>query len=87
MITNRAKVPKKTSFRFARVPNFKWAGSYYTAVLVTYPDKSQEYTRQVKVTVKRQKDKGTSSRKRSTPSRLGLTCLLSKQLTRIRAGK
>ncbi|MCD5448069.1 hypothetical protein LOB72_04765 [Lactobacillus delbrueckii subsp. lactis] len=50
-------MPKKTSFRFARVPNFKWAGSYYTAVLVTYPDKSQEYTRQVKVTVKRQKDK------------------------------
>ncbi|WP_100068923.1 Rib/alpha-like domain-containing protein [Lactobacillus delbrueckii] len=102
-MTNRAKLPKKTSFRFARVPNFKRAGSYYTAVLVTYPDKSQEYTRQVKVTVKRQKDKGktvaygakltaksliknakalpkkgTSSRKRSTPSRLGLTCLLSK---------
>lgn len=93
------------------MPNFKRAGSYYTAVLVTYPDKSQEYTRQVKVTVKRQKDKskyqpkvkgktvaygakltaksliknakalpkkGTSSRKRSTPSGLGLTCLLSK---------
>ena len=81
------------------MPNFKRAGSYYTAVLVTYPDKSQEYTRQVKVTVKRQTDKsktvaygakltaksliknakkGTSSRKRSTPSRLGLTCLLSK---------
>lgn len=39
------------------MPNFKRAGSYYTAVLVTYPDKSQEYTRQVKVTVKRQKDK------------------------------
>ncbi|EOD02051.1 hypothetical protein IV58_GL000487 [Lactobacillus delbrueckii subsp. jakobsenii ZN7a-9 = DSM 26046] len=33
-------MPKKTSFRFARVPNFKWAGSYYTAFLVTYPDKS-----------------------------------------------
>lgn len=57
LVTNRAKLPKKTSFRFARVPNFKRAGSYYTAVLVTYPDKSQEYTRQVKVTVKRQKDK------------------------------
>ncbi|EGD28068.1 hypothetical protein HMPREF5505_0261, partial [Lactobacillus delbrueckii subsp. lactis DSM 20072] len=40
------------------MPNFKRAGSYYAAVLVTYPDKSQEYTRQVKVTVKRQKDKG-----------------------------
>lgn len=57
LVTNRSKLPKKTSFRFARVPNFKRAGSYYTAVLVTYPDKSQEYTRQVKVTVKRQKDK------------------------------
>ncbi|WP_270447821.1 Rib/alpha-like domain-containing protein [Lactobacillus delbrueckii] len=57
LVTNRAKLPKKTSFRFARVPNFKRAVSYYTAVLVTYPDKSQEYTRQVKVTVKRQKDK------------------------------
>lgn len=57
LVTNRAKLPKKTSFRFARVPNFKRAGSCYTAVLVTYPDKSQEYTRQVKVTVKRQKDK------------------------------
>lgn len=111
LITSRAKLPKKTSFRFARVPNFKRAGSCYTAALVTYPDKSQEYTRQVKVTVKRQKDKskyqpkvkgktvaygakltaksliknakalpkkGTSSRKRSTPSGLGLTCLLSK---------
>lgn len=57
LVTNRAKLPKKTSFRFVRVPNFKRAGSYYTAVLVTYPDKSQEYTRQVKVVVKRQKDK------------------------------
>ncbi|MCD5486323.1 hypothetical protein LOB65_04475 [Lactobacillus delbrueckii subsp. lactis] len=34
-------MPKKTSFRFARVPNFKRAGSYYAAVLVTYPDKSR----------------------------------------------
>ncbi|MDF4030351.1 Rib/alpha-like domain-containing protein [Lactobacillus delbrueckii] len=42
-------MPKKTSFRVARVPNFKRAGSYYTSVLVTYPDKSQEYTRQVNV--------------------------------------
>lgn len=57
LVTNRAKLPKKTSFRFARVPNFKRAGNYYTAVLVTYPDKSREYTRQVKVTVKRQLDK------------------------------
>lgn len=57
LVTNRTKLPKKTSFRFARVPNFKRAGNYYTAVLVTYPDKSQEYTRQVKVTVKRQTDK------------------------------
>ncbi|MFV4964888.1 Rib/alpha-like domain-containing protein [Lactobacillus delbrueckii subsp. allosunkii] len=40
MITNRAKLPKKTSFCFARVPNFKWAGSYKTQIKVTYPDKS-----------------------------------------------
>ncbi|MCH4218786.1 MAG: hypothetical protein LKF65_00780 [Lactobacillus delbrueckii] len=33
-------MPKKTSFRFARVPNFKWAGSYKTQIKVTYPDKS-----------------------------------------------
>ncbi|WP_270849918.1 hypothetical protein [Lactobacillus delbrueckii] len=33
-------MPKKTSFRFARVPNFKWAGSCKTQIKVTYPDKS-----------------------------------------------
>ncbi|WP_201331514.1 Rib/alpha-like domain-containing protein, partial [Lactobacillus nasalidis] len=57
LVTNRSSLPKKTSFRFARVPNFKRAGSYYTSIQVTYPDKSRKYTRLVKITVKRQPDK------------------------------
>ena len=56
LVTNKKQLPKKTSYRFTAIPNFKKAGTYWTRVKVTYPDKSKEESAWVKVVVLRQKD-------------------------------
>lgn len=59
VITNASKLPAKTKYAFSPAPNLKKAGTYTVKVIVTYPDKSKDTVKNVKVTVTAVKKKSS----------------------------
>lgn len=51
IITNASKLPAKTKYAFSPKPNLKKAGTYTVSVIVTYPDKSKDKVKNVKIKV------------------------------------
>lgn len=51
VITNASKLPAKTKYAFSPKPNLKKAGTYTVSVIVTYPDKSKDKVKNVKIKV------------------------------------
>lgn len=51
VITNASKLPAKTKYSFSPKPNLKKAGTYTVSVIVTYPDKSKDKVKNVKIKV------------------------------------
>ena len=53
VVTNAAALPAGSKFAFTKKVNYKKAGTYKTAVKVTYPDKSSEKTKTITVKVQK----------------------------------
>lgn len=51
IITNASKLPAKAKYAFSPKPNLKKAGTYTVSVIVTYPDKSKDKVKNVKIKV------------------------------------
>lgn len=51
VITNASKLPAKTTYVFSPNPNLKKTGTYIVSVIVTYPDKSKDKVKNVKIKV------------------------------------
>ncbi|MDA3768630.1 Rib/alpha-like domain-containing protein [Lactobacillus delbrueckii] len=51
VITNASKLPAKTKYAFSPKPSLKKAGTYIVSVIVTYPDKSKDKVKNVKIKV------------------------------------
>lgn len=51
VITNASKLPAKSKYAFSPAPNLKKAGTYTVSVIVTYPDKSKDKVKNVKIKV------------------------------------
>ena len=51
VITNASKLPAKTTYAFSPNPNLKKTGTYIVSVIVTYPDKSKDKVKNVKIKV------------------------------------
>lgn len=51
VITNASKLPAKTKYVFSPKPNLKKTGTYIVSVIVTYPDKSKDKVKNVKIKV------------------------------------
>ncbi|MFR0541060.1 Rib/alpha-like domain-containing protein [Lactobacillus delbrueckii] len=51
VITNASKLPAKTKYVFSPKPNLKKAGTYTVSVIVTYPDKSKDKIKNIKIKV------------------------------------
>ncbi|MFB5979038.1 Rib/alpha-like domain-containing protein [Lactobacillus delbrueckii] len=49
IITNASKLPAKAKYAFSPKPNLKKAGTYTVSVIVTYPDKSKDKVKNVKI--------------------------------------
>ncbi|MFK3588637.1 Rib/alpha-like domain-containing protein [Lactobacillus sp. 23-2] len=50
-IANASKLPAKSKYAFSPKPNLKKAGTYKVSVIVTYPDKSKDKVKNVKIKV------------------------------------
>ena len=61
VVTNAAALPAGSKFAFTKKVNYKKAGTYKTAVKVTYPDKSSEKTKTIKIEVKKRPTQTTHS--------------------------
>lgn len=51
VITNASKLPAKTKYAFSPKPSLKKTGTYIVSVIVTYPDKSKDKVKNVKIKV------------------------------------
>lgn len=51
VIANASKLPAKSKYAFSPKPNLKKVGTYKVSVIVTYPDKSKDKVKNVKVKV------------------------------------
>ena len=51
VMTNASKLPAKTKYAFSPKPNLKKTGTYIVSVIVTYPDKSKDKVKNVKIKV------------------------------------
>lgn len=66
VITNASKLPAKAKYAFSPAPNLKKAGTYTVSVVVTYPDKSKDTVKNVKVKVTAVKKATKKATKKST---------------------
>ena len=51
VITNASKLPAKTKYAFSPKPSLKKTGTHIVSVIVTYPDKSKDKVKNVKIKV------------------------------------
>lgn len=51
VITNASKLPAKTKYAFSPKPSLKKTGTYIVSVILTYPDKSKDKVKNVKIKV------------------------------------
>ncbi|GHN16375.1 Rib/alpha-like domain-containing protein [Lactobacillus delbrueckii] len=51
VITNASKLPAKTKYAFSPKPSLKKTGTYIVSVIMTYPDKSKDKVKNVKIKV------------------------------------
>lgn len=51
VIANASKLPAKSKYAFSPKPNLKKVGTYKVSVIVTYPDKSKDKVKNVKIKV------------------------------------